>query len=162
MHMIHQVMNGTGNRVWHFIGNTVGIEADLFRHAATLLISHRTRLAHNTPRNTDHGSPFRHFFGYYCIGTDTGVVAHHDRPQHFGTSTHHHTIFQGWMALAFIPGGTTQRHTMVQGAVVTDFRRFPDHHAHAMVDKKAPANGGTGVNLNAGHPAAESRQYARQ
>ena len=162
MHVIHQVMDGTGNRIGHFVSHTIGIKADFLGDFAPLLIFSRTRFTHNTARNTDHRRPRRNFFGHHGIGADTGVFTDDYRPQHFGAGTDHHAILQGRVALAFIPGGTTQRHAVIQGAVIADFSSLTNHHAHAMVNKETPANGCSRMNLNAGHPAAEGRQHARQ
>src|SRR5690606_1818918 len=86
VHVIHQIMNGAGNRVRHLIGNTIGIKTDFFGHAPALLIFSRAGFTHDTTGNTDHGSAFRHFFGDHGVGADTGVITHFNRAQHFGAS----------------------------------------------------------------------------
>jgi hypothetical protein len=49
---------------------------------------------------------------------------------------------------------TAQRHTVINQTVISDYRRFADHDTHAMVDNNTAANGGPGVNLNAGKKTA--------
>jgi len=61
------------------------------------------------------------------------------------------------MALALVPGGATERHAVIQGAVVADFCGLPHHHPHAVVDEDAAADGGTRVNFDPGEPAADMR-----
>src|SRR5690606_10919849 len=82
--------------------------------------------------------------------------------QHFSAGPHHHTVFQCGVTLSLVPGGATQGNAVVQGAVVADFGGFTDHHAHTMVNKKTPADGGAGVNFETGKPAADGRHPARQ
>jgi hypothetical protein len=48
---------------------------------------------------------------------------------------------------------------MIQGTVITDFSRFSDNYAHAVVDKKTPANNRTGMYLD---PCQPSRQMRKQ
>jgi hypothetical protein len=50
-------------------------------------------------------------------------------------------------------GGSAQYHTLIQQHIVADLRGLPDYHAHSMVDKKPPADGGSGVNLDPGPEA---------
>ena len=66
------------------------------------------------------------------------------------------------MTLALLPRGTSQRHSMIEGAVVTDFRGFTNHHTHTMVNKEAPANVCARVNFDSGQPARQGRENACQ
>ena len=54
------------------------------------------------------------------------------------------------MALAGVLAGAAQRDAVVDGAVVTDLSRLAEDDAHAVVDEQAPADPGTGVDLDAG------------
>ena len=58
------------------------------------------------------------------------------------------------MALAGVLAGAAQRHAVVDGAVVADHGGLAEHDAHAVVDEQAPADPGTGVDLDAGLVAA--------
>ena len=58
------------------------------------------------------------------------------------------------MALAGILAGAAQCHAVVDGAVVADHGGLAEHDAHAVVDEQAPADPGTGVDLDAGFVAA--------
>jgi hypothetical protein len=51
---------------------------------------------------------------------------------------------------------------MIERAVITDFGGFPDHHAHAMIDKKALADFGTRVDFDTRQPAGKMREKTRQ
>src|SRR5258706_16073839 len=66
------------------------------------------------------------------------------------------------MPLAFIPRRAAERHAVVNGAVVADFRGFADHNAHAMVDEKAAPYLRAGVDFDTGKEAAEMRCQERE
>ena len=66
------------------------------------------------------------------------------------------------MALAGILAGAAQGHTVVDRAVVADFRRFAKDDAHAVVDKELAADFGAGVNFNAGQVACQLADEPRQ
>src|SRR5690606_16293223 len=51
---------------------------------------------------------------------------------------------------------------MVQGDVIADLGSLANHYAHAMVDKETPADGRARMDLDAGQPATERRNKARQ
>ena len=48
-----------------------------------------------------------------------------------------------------------ERDAVVEGHVITDFGGLADHHAHAVVDEKPPADLGAGVDLDSRQPAAQ-------
>ena len=58
------------------------------------------------------------------------------------------------MAFAGILAGTAQRYSVVDGAVIPDLAGLAEHDAHAVVDEQAPADLGTGVDLDGGLVAA--------
>ena len=58
------------------------------------------------------------------------------------------------MALAGVLAGAAQGHAVVDGAVVADLAGLTEHDAHAVVDEQAPADGSTGVDLDAGAAAS--------
>ena len=58
------------------------------------------------------------------------------------------------MALSGVLAGAAQRHAVVDGAVVADLAGLAEHDAHAVVDEQAPADGSTGVDLDAGAAAS--------
>ena len=66
------------------------------------------------------------------------------------------------MALALLPAGAAQGHTVIEGAVVADLRRLADHHPHAMVDEKTPPDPRPGVNLDARQQARQGGDEARR
>ena len=51
---------------------------------------------------------------------------------------------------------------MIQGDVVADFSGFAYDHSHAVVDEKTPADGGAGMNFDAGQKAADMRHQSPQ
>ena len=58
------------------------------------------------------------------------------------------------MALAGVLAGAAQSDTVVDGAVVPDLTGLAEHDAHAVIDEQASADGGTGVDLDAGAAAS--------
>ena len=58
------------------------------------------------------------------------------------------------MALAGVLAGAAQSDTVVDGAVVPDLAGLAEHDAHAVINEQASADGGTGVDLDAGAAAA--------
>jgi len=56
------------------------------------------------------------------------------------------------MPFAGVPTGAAQRHSMIQGAIISDLSCLTDDHSHAMVDKEATANSRTGMDLDTGQP----------
>ena len=71
-------------------------------------------------------------------------------------------IADGGMALALLAARAAQRDALVQQHVVADFGGLADHHAHAVIDEEAAADGGAGVDFDAGEKAADLRNHARQ
>jgi len=63
---------------------------------------------------------------------------------------------------ALVERRTAERHALINGAVITDFRGFTDHHAKAVIYEHAPANGGTRMNFNPGKPARQLRNETPQ
>lgn len=57
--------------------------------------------------------------------------------------------------------GAAQRHTLINGHLVTDFRRFADHH-EAVIDEEIAADTGTGVDVDGGEEAAEMIDQPRR
>ena len=56
--------------------------------------------------------------------------------------------------------GAAQGDALVQQAARADFGSFADHHTHAVVDKNAMADAGTGVDLDAGEGTTHLAQAA--
>ena len=65
------------------------------------------------------------------------------------------------MPLASFVSGATQSHILINQNVVANFGGFADYDAHAMIDKKTPADGGAWVNFDSGEKAGELRDHAR-
>ena len=64
----------------------------------------------------------------------------------------------GGVALALVLAGAAQGHPLVEQAVVPISAVSPDDDAHAVVDDQAAADGGAGVDLNAGPEPAPLRE----
>src|SRR6185437_6530193 len=92
------------------------------------------------------------------IGADAGAVADGDRSQYLGAGADDHAVAEGRVALALLERGAAQGHALIKGHLVADLGRLADHHPHAMVDEEAAADGGAGMDLDAGQDPAEMRQ----
>ena len=102
-------------------------------------------------RYAHHRAVGRHIAQQHRAGTDAGVGAHGDRPQHLGAGPHHYVFQQGGVALAVGLAGAPQGDALIQQAAVADHGCFTDHHSHAMIDKISSTNLGRWVNLNASY-----------
>ena len=67
----------------------------------------------------------------------------------------------GWRLIRCVDGAA-ERDTLVDRHIVADLGGFTDHHAHAVIDKKAPADFRAGMDLDAGKEAAKMAHEARQ
>src|SRR3546814_10690616 len=84
--------------------------------------------------------------------SDLGAGADADRTQNLGAGTDDHAVLFRSMALAgdAVRGiGAAQRHILVEGDVIPDLRRLPDH-GEAMVDEETLADAGARMNVVAG------------
>ena len=66
------------------------------------------------------------------------------------------------MSLHVFETGATERHALIDGAVIADLGGFANHHAHAVIDDEPAANARAGVNFNAGEEACPMRDPAPQ
>ena len=61
-------------------------------------------------------------------------------PRIFAPAANHHVVEQRRMALAVLLAGSAERHALVERDVVADDGGLANHHAHAVIDKQAPAD----------------------
>ena len=112
--------------------------------------------------DADHRRVVRDMVDHHRSGADLDVIADADVAEHLGAGADHHAVAEGGMALAALAAGAAQRHALVEQHVVADLGGFADHHAGAVVDEEAAADGGAGVDLDLGEEAADLRNHARQ
>src|SRR5690606_1107533 len=67
---------------------------------------------------------------------------------------------QGRVPFPLLPGCPSERHAVIQRAIVADHRGFPYDDTHAVIDEKTPSDFCSGMNLYAGPPASQSRNEA--
>ncbi len=53
--------------------------------------------------------------------------------------------------------GAAKRHALIDRAVIANFRRFTNHHAHAVIDEYTPPERRAGMDLDAGQETRELR-----
>ena len=90
------------------------------------------------------------------------MAAHGHRSEHRRAAKDRHGIFDRRMALDPRRRRAAEGDALVERYVIADLGGFADHHAHAMVDEKAPADLSAGMNLDAGEKAADVADEARQ
>ena len=112
--------------------------------------------------NAHRSGVFRHFGEYHRVGGDAGVVAHGEGTQHLGSAADEHVVANGRVALALVLTGTAQRNAVENQTVVTDLRSLANHDAHTVVNDQTAADGGTGVDLDAGEMAGDLRVQTGQ
>ena len=93
-------------------------------------------------------------FQHHAARAHAGVVPDVDRAQHLGARADQDVVAQGGVALAGVLAGAAQGDAVVDGAVVADLGGLAKDDAHAVVDEQPAADGGAGVNLDAGLVAA--------
>ena len=96
------------------------------------------------------GAVLRHRAEDHGARGNAGVVPHGEGAQYLGAGTHHHIVAQGGVTLALVLAGAPQGHPLVEQTVVSDLRSLADDNAHAVVDHQAVADGGAGVDFDAG------------
>ena len=127
-------------RVFHAgLVHLVGVVADLFAVDPDDL-----------GRDAHGGGVLRHVLDHHRAGGDAGVVVDGDGPQDLGPGADHHVVADGGVALAQLLAGAPQGHPLVEQHVVPDLRGLADDKAVAVVDHQAAADGGAGVDLDAG------------
>src|SRR5690242_19373389 len=89
-----------------------------------------------------------------------GVMPDGDVAQNLRTRADHDVIPDRRMPLAFLLARAAQRHALVEQHVIADLCRLADHHAHAVIDEAAPADGRAWMDFDAGESADELRQNA--
>src|SRR5580692_7813994 len=98
---------------------------------------------------------------YYAACANLDVIAYSDVAQNFCSSADHDFVADGGMTFAGFFAGSSEGHVLIHEDVVSDFAGFADDDAHAVIDEEAAADGGSGVNFNAGHGAGELADDAR-
>src|SRR5581483_8190173 len=109
-----------------------------------------TVLRDDTRRNADYRCVRRHVLNDDRAAADFGVIADEDRAEDARVHADRHVTAQRRVTLTVREAGASERHSLIDGAVVADLRRLPNHDAHPMVDEDALADRCVGVNLDAG------------
>ena len=118
------------------------------------------RLADNPRRNAGNGGIVRHIMQHHRPRRDTRAMADVNVAQNLGTCPDQHTIANFRVTIAVFFAGAAQSDTVVDGAVVPDLTGLTEHDAHAVINEQASADGGTGVDLDAGQETPHMRREA--
>ena len=109
-----------------------------------------TRYANDARRNAHGGRVGGDFVEHYRAGGDTGVVPDRERAEHLCAGADQHIAADGGVALARVLAGAAEGHALIDGAAVSDFRRFSDDHAHTVINQHTAPDLGGGMDFNAG------------
>ena len=107
----------------------------------------------NLGRDANGGGVRRDLAEDHGVGGDARVVVDGEGAQHLGAGADHHVVSDGGMALSLILSRSAQCHALIEQAVVPNLRGLTDDNAHAVVNDQTVADGGSGVDLDAGFPA---------
>src|SRR5580704_17230249 len=118
--------------------------------------------ANHSSRHAHYGRVIRNRANHHRSRADLGVMSNRDIAENLRPRPDHDIVADGGMALAFFLAGSAQRHALIHEHVVANFRRFSDHHAHAVIDEASPADGRARMDLNAGQGPVDLRQNPRQ
>ena len=116
--------------------------------------------ANHTSGNTDDGGMIRDRVDYHAARADLDVVPDHDIAEDLGASTDDDAVADGGMALTALCTSSAQCHALVDQHVVANLSGFADDYAGAMVDEKAVADSGAGVDLDLSKEPADLRKEA--
>src|SRR5882672_290213 len=155
--VIEQTLHRLGKRiVFRFGRNGIGGEPELGR----LLFARLVLLIENDAcGNADRGRPGRNVLHHHRVRADPRALAHGNRPEHLRASADDHPFAERRVALALVPGRPTERHAMIERAVVPELRGLADDHAHAVVDENPAADRRARVDLD---PREEPRAVGRE
>src|SRR6185295_735577 len=84
------------------------------------------------------------------VGADLGRSANFDIPQHLSPGRDNHMIPQSGMPLSLFLTRPPQGDTLEEGDVIAYFAGLTDHRSHSVVDEKAFADGGAGMDFDSG------------
>ncbi len=124
------------------------------RRSRDVLVDHTTGQAYN-------GRTGRHVLHDYGSGPHASMRSDVDGAEDLPPGSDNNTIAEGWVALLPLEAGSAQRHALVQHHVVADLGGFADHDTHAVIDDESSPDRGTGVDLDAGHGAAQLADESR-
>ena len=103
--------------------------------------------------DADDGAVFGDGMDDNAAGADAGVVADVDIAEDLGTAADDNVVAEGGVALAGFFPGAAERDALIEKAVIPDLGGFADDDAHAVIDEETAADGGAGMNFDAGKPA---------
>jgi hypothetical protein len=114
---------------------------------------------HNPAWDADHCAIGRHITEDDGTGPNPNVGANRNIAQHLGSGANYNVIPQGGVALAGFFAGSAKGDALVNQAVVSEDGGFANHNAHAVVNKKGFAEGGTWMDF---YPSDEARKMGNK
>src|SRR4030042_5052507 len=112
---------------------------------------------HDATRDPNHRRTGRNRFDHHRTATDSCPITNADRSQDGRIGANDDTVSQSGMTFLFFKRGATQHNAFIYQTIVPDLGSLPNHHAHSMVDKKAPADFRPRMNLNSCESTAKMR-----
>jgi len=114
------------------------------------------------PWHADDGRVLWHIDDDDAVGADLGAVSDGDRAEQLGAGADSHVVLDGGVTLTGREAGAAQRDALIERYVIADDGGFADHDPGSVVDEKAVADAGRGMDLDSGHGARCKRDRARQ
>src|SRR5437879_13259099 len=104
----------------------------------------------------------RHRGHQHRAGAHAAMTANCHRSQYRRAAEDRHRILDRRVAFDRLRRGAAERNSLVERHVIANLARLADHHAHAVIDKKAPADFRSGMNLYPGENAAYMTNETRE
>ena len=125
-----------------------------------LMLVHQMAAADYLRWHANHHRLRRNILNNHRVCADPAVAADGDIPEDLCARPNNHTALQGGVALDLFEAGAAEGDPVVEGHVVANNRCLTNHNPHAVVNEKAPAKVGSGMNLNSGDKASDLRAKA--
>src|SRR5580698_9937630 len=109
-------------------------------------------------RNADHGGILRHISQHHRTGADPAIPPHSNIAENFGPAADYHVFFDGGMPLAELLAGTTKRHALIQGNVVTHHRGLANDNPKSVINEQPSADLCPGMDFDSSKEACPLTQ----
>jgi len=109
-----------------------------------LVVAQRLRCfvgtAYDTCGDTYSGGAWRYILDHDGVGTDFGVFSYDDIAQYFGTCTDYYATLYGRVTFAGAGADPSEGDLLIDKDIILDDGSLTDDHTHSMIDKYAPTN----------------------
>src|SRR5574344_2375876 len=85
-----------------------------------------------------------------------------DIPEENRPGPNHHVVFEGRMTLDLLIRRPPKGDAMIEGAIVPNFRRLPNHDSRAVINEEVPPDRAAGMNFDSRSPFSDHHQPFRK